>query len=102
MRDKFDLGIKQKLGELMNDSSIGQADPEAVTPVHEKYGDASEGIYNTTPDIDDATPEYQDTYIGADVTILRLEESKGVPKLSLETFMEKPMKIQCPTLEHMM
>ena len=69
MRDKFDLGIKQKLGELMNDSSIGQADPEAVTPVHEKYGDDFEGTYDTTPDIDDATPEYQDSYIGADVTI---------------------------------
>jgi hypothetical protein len=70
LRDQFNQTIQQKLGGGITDSNITQVDPEAKTPYHDRYGDDIEGTYNPTPDIDDATPEYQDTYIGADVTIL--------------------------------
>lgn len=87
LRDKFDLGIKQKLGDIMNDSHVSQLDPQAVTPVYEKYSDEAEGTYATTPDIEDATPEYQDSYIGADVVIsLQGKPTTGKVKRRARTF----------------
>ena len=63
-RTLFDKLIKTKLGGPLTESKIKEIDPRAVTPTY----DPTDPDY-TIPDIDDATPEYQDTYIGAEVTL---------------------------------
>jgi hypothetical protein len=42
---------------------------EAQTPEYELYDDDIEGEYQPIPDIDDVTPEDEDNYIGAKVSL---------------------------------
>ncbi len=70
IRNAFDRAITKKLGAVMTEKDLGDLDPEAVTPSHERYSDKSEGTYQSMPDIDDVSPEIQDQYIGAEVNLL--------------------------------
>ena len=60
----YDLMVHEKLGEPTTEAKIKTIDKEAITPTYERYENQL-----PVPDIDDATPEYQDEYIGAEVTL---------------------------------
>ena len=63
-RQLYDTVIGQKLGEPTTESKIKSIDPDAITPTYDYVEPES-----STPDIDDATPEYHDQYIGAEVAL---------------------------------
>jgi len=60
----FNNKIRNKLGEPITEGQVNQIDPDAITPTN----DPQSPEYSI-PDINNATPEYQDTYIGAEVTL---------------------------------
>lgn len=75
-RDLFDKAIRKKLGAVMTEAELAKIDPDAVTPTNPLYQDDFEGTHDHTDDIDDATPEYKDLYIGAEVKL----SVQGEPK----------------------
>ena len=63
-RQLFDATIREKLGATATEKELNEFEPDAVTPNHIKMDPTF-----AVPDIDDATPEYQDQYVGAEVTL---------------------------------
>ena len=63
-RRHFDREIHKLLGEPVTEEMLRAKDEDAVTP----HFDPFDPDY-AYPDIDDATPEFQDSYIGAEVTL---------------------------------
>ena len=61
-RRAFDTDILERLGGPVNPTR------NADTPEHQAYGDEVQEAA-LIPDIDDATPEYQDQYIGSEVVL---------------------------------
>ena len=63
-RQLFDTIIGRKLGEPTTEDKIKSIDPDAITPSYEPMDEEHQ-----IPDIDNATPEYHDQYIGAEVAL---------------------------------
>lgn len=64
IRKAFDKDIAKQLGGPITPEDIDEIDPNATTPQYETVDESY-----TAFDIDNATPEYQDTYLGAEVTL---------------------------------
>ena len=64
MQKSFEIEINKRLGEPITEEDIKAIDPEALTPQYDPVDPTQ-----SYPDIDDATPEYQDGYIGAEVNL---------------------------------
>ena len=64
----FDTSISQKLGEPMSADVFDELDPDMVTPEYQLYEDDLEPSFEV-PDVNAVTPEYQDDYIGAKVSL---------------------------------
>ena len=69
-RDAFDVKIKQKLGDPVSGDTLGSIDEDAVTPEYELCDDdADDQKHLRVPDIDNVTPEDQDNYVGAKLSL---------------------------------
>ena len=80
MRKLFDKDIGRRIGERTTSDNLESIDPDAVTSHYEYYDDPYDPQFSI-PDIDDATPEYNDNYIGAEVTLpLHGEKKSGKVK----------------------
>jgi hypothetical protein len=68
-REEFDSAIRIKLGKpVSTDKDLAKIDSDAVTPQFDLYEDDVHPA-QPLPDIDNATPEDLDNYVGAEVTL---------------------------------
>ena len=68
-RDEFDVAIRIKLGEpVETEKDLGKIDKDAVTPHFDLYEDDTQPA-RPMPNIDEATPEELDNYVGAEITL---------------------------------
>ncbi len=65
----FDSCIRQQLGKPLTFEDLKSVDPDAVTPECELHADDFEGAKEHVPDVDEVTPEDEDTCIGAEVQL---------------------------------
>lgn len=76
-REQFDESIKEQLGPPMTNKDLDVIHPDAVMPTFPLYEDDFEGMYDHIPTEEDVTPEYQDTYIGAEVNVPIMGDMKS-------------------------
>ena len=67
-REEFDKKIADKLGKSISDSDLLDLDPDAVTPVFERYMDDQQPA-TSVKDVDEVTLEEADNYLSAQVRL---------------------------------
>jgi len=94
MREEFDTKIHRKLGKPPSPSDLKSIDPDILTPEYQLYDDDFEE-HSRIPDVEDATPEDLDQYVGAEVTLpLRGTQRAGKVKKRVRDAMNEPMGVQ--------
>jgi len=69
LQSEFTTKLHERLGSSMTTDELAQLDLEVLTPEYEHYADDDEGSYTCIDEEEEVTPDYNDTYVGAEVLL---------------------------------